>query len=117
MSSEIKEGLKIISLIVAVLMCAVIIFGGIFIILANAEDRLEEETPQPYQTTIVEGDLHTTCEYNAYDRLLFKTVYNTETKVTINYAYIYETNGWGTNLVKVQVITTDENGNIISQTK
>lgn len=117
MSSELKEGLKIISLIVAVLMCAVIIIGGIIIIFSNAEDHLEEKTPQPYQTTIVEGDLHTTCEYDAYDTLLFKTVYNTKTKVTINYAYIYETDGWGTNLVKVQIITTDENGNVISQTK
>ncbi len=86
-------------------------FRGLDWLVAKSDER----QPKPYQETYQEGDLSITCNYGADGRLLIKTTYNINTKVTTTYNYIYTSNGWGTHLVDVLVITVDENGTIISQ--
>lgn len=71
----------------------------------DVADRIFTETQEPFKITYVYED------YN----LIEKTVYNSITKITTNYYYIYFQDGWGCNLTEVQVITVDENGNVISQ--
>lgn len=78
----------------------------------------EANAKKPYQQVYTQEELKITENYDANDRLLIKEVYNTETKITTTYNYIYNENGWGTaTFSKVQVFTVDENGKIISQTE
>jgi hypothetical protein len=78
----------------------------------------EAHAKKPYQQMYSMEELKITESYDAHDRLLIKEIYNTETKITTTYNYIYNENGWGTaTFSKVQVFTVDENGKIISQTE
>ena len=106
--------------LIIILLGVVVILGSVVAFFAGLDwinQKSEERQPKPYQETYTEGDLSITCNYSASGRLLIKNIYNTTTKTTTTYNYIYESVGWGTNLVEVQVITVDENGTIISQSK
>ena len=106
--------------LIIILLGVVVILGSIIAFFAGLDwinQKSEERRPKPYQETYTEGDLSITCNYSASDKLLIKTTYNTITKTTTTYNYIYESDGWGTNLVGVQVITVDENGTIISHSE
>lgn len=98
-----------------------VIFGiGFGLWRADRADKEWEEAhaKKPYQQVYAQEELNITESYDAHDRLLIKEVYNTETKITTTYNYIYNENGWGTaTFSKVQVFTVDENGKIISQTE
>lgn len=98
-----------------------VIFGlGFGLWRADRADKEWEEAnaKKPYQQVYTQEELKITENYDANDRLLIKEVYNTETKITTTYNYIYNENGWSTaTFSKVQVFTVDENGKIISQTE
>lgn len=98
-----------------------VIFGiGFGLWRADRADKEWEEVhaKKPYQQVYTQEELKITENYDANDRLLIKEIYNTETKITTTYNYIYNENGWGTaTFSKVQVFTVDENGKIISQTE
>lgn len=87
--------------------------------LDQKEDAIREaNAKKPYQQVYTMEELKITESYDAHDRLLIKEIYNTETKITTTYNYIYNENGWSTaTFSKVQVFTVDENGKIISQTE
>ena len=115
MKYKMNDGLKT---FLIVTLSVVMIFGGAFGIYQGAIKMAEvrkANAPKPHQEVYTEGDLKITCDYSASDTLLFKNVYNTKSKVTTTYTYIYESNGWGTNLAEVQIVTIDEKGQIIDQ--
>lgn len=107
--------------IIPVIIILAVIFGIGFGVchLDQKEDAIREaNAKKPYQQVYTKEELKITENYDANDRLLIKEVYNTETKITTTYNYIYNENGWGTaTFSKVQVFTVDENGKIISQTE
>jgi hypothetical protein len=117
MKKEIKNILLILVTAFVIGLCVFGIVWGSMVVGQRLYNETEQEAPKPYQETFNEGDLTITCSYSADDRLLIKNCYNTKTKVTVTYNYLYENNGWGVQLVDVKVITVNENGNIICQTE
>ena len=100
------------------------IVGGAFVVLLGIiglcfgiATITEKTEPKPYQEIVEQGDLTTVYEYNAYDRLLSKSIYNSKTKITTVYNYLYETDGWGTDLVDIQVYTIDPTGKILNSSE
>jgi hypothetical protein len=114
---KIPYEIKAVAIVASVIVTAIGLLFGICASIVWLDQKAEESQPKPYQEMYNEGDLKITCNYSASGRLLIKTTYNASTKTTTTYNYMYESNGWGTNLVEVQVITVDENGTIISQSQ
>lgn len=82
---------------------------------SKSDKDINKDTDTPDRIyTETTGLLDITYIYEDW-ALIEKTVYNSNTKITTNYYYIYFEDGWGCNLTDVKVITVDENGNIISQ--
>lgn len=61
-----------------------------------------------------EGNLLITYIYD-YDDIISKNVYDKNTGITTDYTYFYHNNGWGKNLVGINIVAITKDGIIIDK--
>ncbi len=66
--------------------------------------------------TEAKGDLLITYIYSG-DYVISKNIYDKNTDITTDYTYYYENNGWGNNLVGMNIVTITRDGEIIDQSE
>ena len=85
---------------------------------ANGSDSSSNDSKKNVRAyTETQGDLLLTYIYDRGNNVISKNVYDKNTGITTDYTYFYYEDGWGKNVVGVNIVTITKDGKIIDQSE